>query len=78
MKKVVYRDTFDEQVRWGGCADPRKVLTPGQEYMAERIEVHGWHTKLFLQGHDKGFPLFAFDDKNGKCLEIKDFGSDDT
>lgn len=52
---VVYTgDPSDDQVRWGGNADPRGVLTPGDTYELEKVLVHSWHTKIILKGIDCG------------------------
>ena len=61
-KLVEYKGTFDAQVKWGGCADPRGVLEEGESYEVERDEVHRWHTKIFLTDFPGlGFPSGAFD-----------------
>lgn len=68
-----YLGTFDEQVRWGFCQDPRGVLVEGHVYEVERYEVHTWHTKVFIKGIDsgRGFPGGAFEfktiDDPAKC-----------
>jgi hypothetical protein len=61
---VVYvEDPDDTQVRWGGNADPRGVLTPGETYEVELVSVHSWHTKIFLVGVDcgRGFNSVSFE-----------------
>lgn len=59
-------DPDDIQVKWGTCADPRGLLTVGEEYEVERIEIHSWHTKIFLKGIDsgRGFNDVSFEYKN--------------
>lgn len=47
-------DPKDIQVNWGGCADPRGILTVGEVYPIERVTIHSWHTKIFLVGIDCG------------------------
>lgn len=47
-------DPSAEQVRWGGNEDPIGVLTPGEIYPLERVVIHSWHTKIFLEGIDSG------------------------
>lgn len=59
--KVQYLGATDQQVQWGGCSDPRGVLTDGMLYEVERSEVHSWHTKLFLNGYPgMGFNSVCF------------------
>ncbi len=41
------------QISWGSHRDPRGVLTAGQVYTVSRVEVHSWHTKVFLEGFDE-------------------------
>jgi hypothetical protein len=47
-------DPDDGQVNWGSNADPRGLLTPGETYEIERVDIHSWHTKIFLVGIDCG------------------------
>lgn len=49
--KVKYDGNADDaQVKWGSNDDPRKVLNTMDEYEVENIEVHSWHTKVYLVG----------------------------
>jgi hypothetical protein len=60
--KVIYTGASDEQVRWGGCDDPRGILEEGKEYVINHTEIHSWHTKVYLEGmEDKRFPSSAFE-----------------
>jgi hypothetical protein len=64
--KVVYLGASDSQVAWGQCDDPRGTLTEGEVYTVDHTEVHSWHTKVYLEGHEgKAFPSAAFDDYQG-------------
>lgn len=38
----------DEQVRWGSNDDPRGLLEPGKIYTIADVEVHSYHTKIYL------------------------------
>lgn len=38
----------DTQVRWGGNDDPRDLLEVGKVYDIKRVDVHTWHTKIYL------------------------------
>ena len=46
--KVKYLGASRAQANWGGCDDPRALLTVGEVYEVESREVHAWHTKVFL------------------------------
>lgn len=48
---VRYTGCSDEQVRFGGCADPRGLLVEGRAYWVEAQEPHTWHTKVYLTEH---------------------------
>ncbi len=60
--KVRYNGATDEQAHWGACSDPRETLREGEVYELERVEVHTWHTKIWLVGHDcnRGFNSASF------------------
>lgn len=62
MTDVIYTGATDEQVRWGGNADPRGVLTEGQRYRVERTDVRSFHTKVKLVGIDGWFNSVCFRD----------------
>ena len=47
---------------WGGCRDFTDVLTNGEIYQITKIEVHSWHTRLFLDGIDGYFSSTIFDE----------------
>lgn len=59
-EKAVYLGTSDEQVRWGGNADPRGILVEGKKYEVEDEDVRSWHTKLKLVGIDGWFNDASF------------------
>jgi hypothetical protein len=48
--KVRYTGSIEEQVRWGNNDNPVGILIEGDVYYVERVEVHTWHTKLYLRG----------------------------
>jgi hypothetical protein len=48
--KVRYTGSIEEQVRWGNNDNPVGVLIEGDVYYVERVEIHTWHTKLYLRG----------------------------
>jgi hypothetical protein len=43
----------DGQAKFGGCDDPRGILIPGTKYMVANVELHSWHTKIYLVGCGK-------------------------
>lgn len=49
---VRYIGATDDQVRFGGCDDPRGLLVEGFSYEITKEEVHTWHTKYELVGFD--------------------------
>lgn len=52
-----------EQVEWGHNDDPQDFpqMELGDVYELERVELHSWHTKLFLVGvAGKGFNSVSF------------------
>ncbi len=48
--KVNYTNASDEQVLWGSNTDPRGLLDTDDVYEVEAVEVHSWHTKIYLVG----------------------------
>ena len=62
MTQLRYIGATDGQVNWGGNADPRGVLTEGEIYECIRVDVHSWHTKVFLKGFPKGFNSLNFEE----------------
>lgn len=57
---LIYVGASDTQVAWGNCDDPRPELIEGNAYVIDGIDVHNWHTKVRLKGHDGWFPSSAF------------------
>ena len=62
MKGLKYIGTDDAQVKWGGNADPRGVLTEGEIYQLERQDVRSFHTKVKLVGIDGWFNSVSFEE----------------
>lgn len=48
--QVKYLGHTEEQVRWGSNDNPKGLLFEGDVYYVERVEIHSWHTKLYLRG----------------------------
>ena len=58
---VVFLGHDNDKVQWGGCAETQGVLCKGGVSEIDRIEIHNWHTKLFLVGlPGKGFNSTMF------------------
>jgi hypothetical protein len=45
---VVFKGQSEEQRRWGGHTDASD-LTVGRHYVVDHLEVHSWHTRVFLK-----------------------------
>jgi hypothetical protein len=61
-RKIKFVAACDEQVRWGGCDDPRGVLAVGEVYEVDTVETHSWHTKVSLVGVHGAFNSVHFED----------------
>ena len=48
--QVKYLGSTEDQVRWGSNDNPKGLLFEGDIYYVERVEIHSWHTKLYLRG----------------------------
>lgn len=68
MSQVRFKEDYSFHP-WSGCADPTNVLSPGCLYDVERIEVHSWHTRIFLKDDidrpEHYYGSSAFDDEDG-------------
>lgn len=66
-KIATYISASDEQVNWGGCADPRGLLEEGKQYAIQRVDVRSWHTKIYLEEFPgKGFNSVCFSISEGE------------
>lgn len=43
-------EVSESQINWGGHTDPRGLLEKDKEYDVDDIEVHSWHTRIYLKG----------------------------
>jgi hypothetical protein len=60
-KRVKYIGASIEQIKWGSNDDPRQLLTEGETYTVDEVEVHSWHTKIYLKEFpDKKFNSVSF------------------
>jgi hypothetical protein len=48
--RAKYNGATSEQIAFGCCHDPRKILEIGKWYDVEDIEEHNWYTKIRLVG----------------------------
>lgn len=58
--KVKFTEASDSQVAWGNNDDPRLLLDTETVYEVENVEVHSWHTKIYLVGIDGKFNDVSF------------------
>lgn len=59
--KVKYIGASDNQVAWGNCDDPRKVLELDNIYTLIKTEVNTYHTKYILEGIEGRFNSVSFE-----------------
>jgi hypothetical protein len=59
--KVVYLGSNETITKWGNCDNPNDLLIVGDTYTVDRLEVHSWHTKVFLKEVNGGFNWVLFD-----------------
>lgn len=59
--KVRFTDATDDQVNWGNNDDPRLLLDTETIYIVEKVEVHRFHTKLYLVGINGKFNDVSFE-----------------
>jgi hypothetical protein len=59
--QVKYLGSTENQVRWGGNDNPKELLFEGDVYYVERVEIHSWHTKLYLRGVRGKFNSVCFE-----------------
>ncbi|MDR1902369.1 MAG: hypothetical protein LBQ88_08840 [Treponema sp.] len=57
---IYFERASEEQIRWGGNDDPEKFLTVGEEYTVKDVEIHSYHTKVFLEGIEGKFNSVSF------------------
>ena len=60
--KVIFLGCSEEQKNWGGNDDPLSAgLTIGGQYIISRVEIHSWHTKIWIEGFkEKKFNSVCF------------------
>lgn len=65
-RKARFIGCNETQIKWGSNDDPNGLLEVGGEYEIERVDVHTWHTKIYLVDFpDKGFNSVCFEPVGG-------------
>jgi hypothetical protein len=59
--QVIFVSSNIDQVKWGSNTDPQGILTEGNVYVVEDVEVHSWHTKLTFSGIRGKFNSVSFE-----------------
>lgn len=59
--EVVFLGHNESQQSWGGCSKTEGVLIPGEIYEVAAVEVHSWHTKVYLVGIKGKFNSVQFE-----------------
>ncbi len=59
-EKVIFQGGSNVAIQWGQSDDPRTVLTVGNIYEVEEVEVHRSHTRIYLIGIQGGFNSGVF------------------
>lgn len=57
---VKFTGCSKDQHAWGNHTGDFTKLTVGERYTVERVEVHSFHTKVFLEGIDGSFNSVCF------------------
>ena len=58
---VKYLGCIEEQTNWGSNDNPKGLLFEGDVYYVEKVEIHSWHTKLYLRGVRGKFNSVCFE-----------------
>jgi len=59
--KVRFISADQNQIRWGSNDDPNGILNTETIYEIDGVEVHSWHTKVWLVGVIGVFNSVSFD-----------------
>lgn len=62
---VIYTGCAECQAHVSVMLDPRGVLADGKVYVVSDVEVHTWHTRVYLEGVDSQGVGF-----NSACFEV--------
>jgi hypothetical protein len=61
MKKVIFTGCTPEQHRWGSHTGDVSKLVVGTVYTIDSVDVHTWHTKVYLKEVDGSFNSVCFE-----------------
>jgi len=65
---VRYNSSTKEQNQWGGNDNPDLFLIRGKEYTVANVEVHSYHTKIWVRDlYSKGIIMGPF---NSVCFSL--------
>jgi hypothetical protein len=64
--KVKFIGCSEDQIKWGGNDDPKQILVIGNTYIVEDVDVHTWHTKLYLKGVCGKYNSVCFETIDGR------------
>jgi hypothetical protein len=59
--KVIFVGCSVDQINWGSNDDPNEVLSIGAVYTISKVDVHSWHTKIYLEGFAGKFNSVCFE-----------------
>ena len=59
--KVKYIGCSESQIKWGSHTDPRGVLKGFTTYTVKSVDIHNWHTKVYLIGFTGHFNSVCFE-----------------
>jgi hypothetical protein len=59
---VKFTGCTDSQLSWGYYTGKPKELVVGERYQIDKIEIHSWHTKVWLKNVQGSF--------NSVCFEV--------
>jgi len=60
-EKVKFLGCCEAQHNWGSHTGDLSKLKIGKKYKVIKIEVHGWHTKVFIDGIEGSFNSVCFE-----------------
>jgi hypothetical protein len=55
-----FEQPVTEAINWGGNDDPGRFLTIGGLYKVREVEIHSYHTKVFLEDIEGKFNSVSF------------------
>ena len=61
-ERAIFLGCSEAQRNFGGCTGNPSFLTVGAIYDVEKVEIHGYHTKVWLVGIEGSFNSVCFKD----------------